>query len=169
MKARDFSLRYFRKDDVAAIIKYANNRKIYRATIAMPSPYRAADAREWIEQNRREQARKRPGMVSLAIDIGGEAVGCIGLSDIEGHKAGVGYWLAEECWGRGIMTWALKLTNHLAFNDLGLRRLYAEVFPFNKASMRVLEKGGYTCEGVLRKEAEKDGRLFDMYLYAKVR
>jgi len=43
------------------------------------------------------------------------------------------------------------------------------VFLFNGASMRVLEKGGYKREGVLRKEAEKDGRLYDMVLYAKVR
>jgi len=67
------------------------------------------------------------------------------------------------------MTRALKLTTRYALGDIGLRRLYAHVFLFNGASMRVLEKGGYKREGVLRKEAEKDGRLYDMVLYAKVR
>ena len=167
--ARDFKLRHFRLGDADSIVKYANNPKIYRPTIEMPNPYRLRDAVEWIEHNHAEEARKHSGMMSLAIVVGGEAVGCIGLSDIEGHKAAVGYWLAEEQWGRGIMTRALKLTTRYALGDIGLRRLYAHVFLFNRASMRVLEKGGYKREGVLRKEAEKDGRLYDMVLYAKVR
>ena len=166
---RDFKLRHFRMGDADAIVKHANNLKIYRATIAMPYPYRRGEAVEWIEQNHAEEARKHPGMISLAIVVDGEAVGCIGLSDIEGHKAAVGYWLAEEYWGRGIMTGALKLTTRYALGDMGLRRLYATVFLFNKASMRVLEKCGYRREGILRKETEKDGRLYDMALYAKVR
>ena len=167
--AKDFKLRHFRLGDADAIVKHANNRKIYRPTVDMPYPYHRRDAVEWIEQNHSEEARKRPGMMSLAIVVDGEAVGCIGLSDIEGHKAGVGYWLAEEHWGRGIMTRALKLTTRHALGEMGLRRLYAEVFLFNRASMRVLEKAGYKREGVLRKEVEKDGRLYDMALYAKVR
>jgi RimJ/RimL family protein N-acetyltransferase len=93
----------------------------------------------------------------------------VGLSDIEGHKAGVGYWLAESFWGRGITTKALRLATRYGFDEVGLRRIYAHVFPFNAASMRVLEKNAYKPEGRLRKEVEKDGRLYDMFLYAKVR
>ena len=167
--ARDFKLRHFRQGDADAIVKYANNRKIYRPTMEMPYPFKRRDAVEWIEQNRAEKARKHPGMLSLAIVVDGEAAGCIGLSDIEGHKAAVGYWLAEELWGRGIMTRALKLTTRYALNDMGLRRLCAHVFLFNRASMRVLEKGSFKREGILRKETEKDGRLYDMVLYDKVR
>jgi ribosomal-protein-alanine N-acetyltransferase len=164
-----FLLRHFRKGDETDIVKYANNRKIYRATMAMPYPYSAGDARVWIEQNQAEARRKLPGMVSFAIDIGGEVVGCVGLSDIEGHKAAAGYWLAEPLWGRGITTRALGLATRYGFDEVGLRRIYAHVFPFNKASIRVLEKNAYKLEGRLRKESEKDGRLFDMCLYAKVR
>jgi [ribosomal protein S5]-alanine N-acetyltransferase len=51
----------------------------------------------------------------------------------------------------------------------GLRRVYAHVFPFNRASMRVLEKAGYRREGVLRKDFEKDGKFSDLHVYAKVR
>lgn len=164
-----FVLRHFRKGDELDIVKHANNTKIYRATIPMPYPYDASDALEWIEQNRAEARRKVPGMVSFAIDIDGEVVGCIGLSDIEGHKAAVGYWLAEPHWGQGIVTRAVKLISRYGFEEVGLRRIYAHVFPFNRASARVLEKNAYKLEGRLRKEAEKDGKLYDMLLYAKVR
>jgi ribosomal-protein-alanine N-acetyltransferase len=169
IEARKFKLRSFHKGDEVAITKYANNPKIYRMTLALPYPYERKDAREWIEQNQAEQHRKRPGMVSFAIDVGGEAVGCVGLSDVEVHKAEVGYWLAEPFWGQGIATQALRLATRYAFNELGLRRVFASAFTFNKASVRVLEKAGYKYEGCLRKNEIKDGRLLDTLMYAKIR
>lgn len=168
LATKEFTLRHFRKGDEAAIIKHANNPKIYRATIAMPHPYIKKDAREWIEMCRQEAGRRRPGLLSLAIDSDGEVIGCVGLSDIDGHKAGIGYWLAEPYWGQGIMTRAVQITTDLGFDEFGLVRIYAHVFPFNKASMRILEKAGYMVEGLLRKEALKDGEYLDMYLMAKV-
>jgi len=51
----------------------------------------------------------------------------------------------------------------------GLRRVYAYVFPFNRASMKVLEKAGYKKEGVLRKDFEKNVSSAIFTSYAKVR
>lgn len=168
IEARKFKLRPFRKGDEVAITQYASNPKIYRMTIALPYPYERKDAREWIELNQAEQHRKRPGMVSFAIDIGGEAVGCVGLSDVEVHKAEVGYWLGEPFWGQGITTQALRLLTRYAFNELGLRRVFAHAFTFNTGSIRVLEKAGYKYEGCLRKNEIKDGRLLDTLIYARI-
>jgi len=169
IEARKFKLRSFRKGDEASVTRYANNLKIYRMTLALPFPYTLKDAREWIMLNQAEQHRKRPGMASFAIDVGGEAVGCVGMSDIEVHKGEIGYWLAEEFWGQGITTQALRLATRYGFNELGLRRLFANVFTFNKASKRVLEKAGYMYEGCLRKNEIKDGRLLDTLVYSKIR
>jgi [ribosomal protein S5]-alanine N-acetyltransferase len=169
IEARDFKLRGFHKGDEVAITTYANNPKIYRTTLALPFPYTPRDALEWIVQNQAEQRRKRPGMVSFAIDVEGQAVGCVGLSDIEVHRAEVGYWVGEPFWGRGIATRALKLVTRYAFSELGLRRIFAEVFTFNEASVRVLEKAAYKYEGLLRKHEVKDGRLLDTMIYARVR
>lgn len=169
IEARKFKLRPFRKGDEAAITRHANNHSIYRMTIALPYPYSRKDAREWIAQNQAEQHRKRPGMVSFAIDVDGEAVGCVGMSDLRVHKAEIGYWLSEDYWGRGIATQALRLTTRYGLNDLGLRRIHASVFTFNRASVRVLEKAGYAYEGCLRKNEIKDGRLLDTLIYSKTR
>ncbi|HEY5526426.1 MAG TPA: GNAT family protein [Candidatus Anoxymicrobiaceae bacterium] len=169
ISARKFKLRSLRRGDEVSITAYANNLKIYKATLALPYPYARRDAREWIEQNLREQQHKHPGMVSFAIDIDGEAVGCIGFSDVEPHKAEVGYWLAEPFWGQGIGTQALRLVTRYGFEQQMLRRIFAQAFPFNKASIRVLEKAGYKLEGRLRKNEIKDGRLIDTLLYAKIR
>jgi [ribosomal protein S5]-alanine N-acetyltransferase len=169
IEARTFKLRPFHKGDEVAITTYANNPEIYRTTLALPFPYLEKDALEWIVQNQAEQRRRHPGMVSFAIDIDGDAIGCVGLSDIEIHKAEVGYWLGEPFWGRGIATQALKLTTRYAFSELGLRRVFAQVFTFNEASVRVLEKAAYKYEGLLRKNEFKDGKLLDTMIYAKVR
>jgi RimJ/RimL family protein N-acetyltransferase len=38
----------------------------------------------------------------------------------------------------------------------------------NPASARVLEKAGYSLEGIMRKSAIKDGKIVDQFLYAYV-
>ena len=49
-----------------------------------------------------------------------------------------------------------------------LARLEAPVFEWNAASMRVLEKCGFTKEGVLRRSVFKDGEIIDSVMYARV-
>jgi len=67
------------------------------------------------------------------------------------------------------MTQAVKLVTKFGFEKLKLRRIYAYIFSFNKASMRVLEKNGYKLEGILKKDTKKDNKFLDCYLFAKVK
>jgi RimJ/RimL family protein N-acetyltransferase len=108
----------------------------------------------------------------LAIVIDGEAVGGTGIrlgSDFERHSAEIGYWLGRAYWGRGIATEALKLTTAFTFATFDLVRLFATAMTTNLASCRVLEKAGYTLEGVMRKSAFKGGAFVDRTLYSKLR
>ena len=52
------------------------------------------------------------------------------------------------------------------FRRFELTRIYALPFADNLASVRVLEKAGYTREGHLRQSAIKDGVIRDQLLYA---
>ena len=61
----------------------------------------------------------------------------------------VGYWIGREHWGRGIASRALPLL----LEDLEERPLHATVAPHNAASLRVLEKSGFSRVG------ERDGVL----------
>ena len=85
------------------------------------------------------------------------------------RSAGIGFWLGESHWGRGITTAALRALTQHAFGSFDLCRLQAYVFERNAASARVLEKAGYVWEARLRKAATKDGRTFDLLVYAMVR
>ena len=82
--------------------------------------------------------------------------------------AEMGYWLAEPYWGKGIMTAAVQFLTSWAFRELKLHRISAEPYSTNTASHRVLEKAGFTRDGVLRSSAFKDGRILDQHLYSQI-
>ncbi|HDZ54174.1 MAG TPA: N-acetyltransferase [Candidatus Nealsonbacteria bacterium] len=167
--SKQFILRPLRKGDEESLTKNINSKKIARNTLRIPYPYKKKDARFWINHNLKLQKKKKRTEINFAIDINGKIIGGIGLDKIEVHKAEIGYWLGEKYWGQGIMTFAVKLVTKYAFTKLGLKRVYADVFPFNKASVRVLEKAGYKYEGRLRKDVLKDNKLMDHLLFAKVK
>jgi RimJ/RimL family protein N-acetyltransferase len=169
IKSKQFILRPFKRGDEKSLAKNINNKKIYKNTLDIPYPYRLKDAKEWITKNLKESKKKTPTMINFVIDINGEVVGSASLSNIKEFKAEIGYWLAEKYWSRGIMTKAVKLVTKFGFDKLKLKRIYALVFPFNKASMRVLENNGYKLEGILRKNSKNDGKFLDDYLFAKVK
>ena len=169
IRSKQFTLRPFRRGDEESLIKNINNKKVARNTLRIPYPYKKKNARFWISHNLKLQKKKKKTGINFAIDINGKVIGSIGLDKIEVHKAEMGYWLGEKYWGQGIMTSAVKLVTKYGFTKLGLRRIYADVFPFNKASARILEKAGYKYEGRLRKDVLKDNKPKDHLLFAKVK
>ena len=82
--------------------------------------------------------------------------------DVLRHNGEIGYWLGHRWWGRGVATAAVRLIVAYAFGQLGLRRVYAEVFGNNPASVRVLEKAGFGLEYRLPAVIVKDGEVLDL-------
>ena len=78
----------------------------------------------------------------------------------------VGYWLFAEARGRGLATRAVRAVAREAFAS-GLSRLEANVRIGNAASERVLERAGFTREGVKRRllrhgDGRADATLFSL-------
>ena len=93
------------------------------------------------------------------------------MTPFDAERAGVaeiGYWIGEPYWGRGIATAAARGLTAFGFERLALRRIEAPIYAPNKASMRVLEKCGYVCEGIMRDAVIKNGQLLDAHLYARL-
>jgi RimJ/RimL family protein N-acetyltransferase len=84
------------------------------------------------------------------------------------QTAQFGYWLGESHWGQGIASAAARALAGRIGTERLFARLEAQVFQWNPASMRVLEKAGFEREAVLRCAASKDGYLIDTVLYARV-
>lgn len=161
-------VRSLHPDDEEALARHANNRKIWRnLRDAFPHPYTRQDARQFIAT----VTTQNPETV-FAIATPEEAIGAIGFrlqDDVERISAEIGYWLAEDYWGQGITTAALKAVTEYAMRNHDLRRVYAEPYAWNPASFRVLEKAGYLLEGRMRCSALKDGQVVDQLLYAYTR
>ena len=169
IKTEKFILRSYRKGDEESLAKNIYDKTIARSTLRIPYPYTLKDAKEWVRKNLKENRKKKPDEINFVVDINGEVAGGIGLSEIKDYQAEIGFWVASKYRNKGITTLALKKVTKFGFEKIKLRRIYACVFPFNKASMRVLKKNGYKLEGILRKEIKKGNKLLDNYLFAKVK
>jgi RimJ/RimL family protein N-acetyltransferase len=161
-------VRSWRPGDAAALVEYANNRKVWlNLRDRFPHPYTARDARAFLKS----VLGARPE-TSFAIAVEDVAIGAIAFhvqSDVERVGAEIGYWLGEPYWGRGIATSAVRAVTEHALTAHSLLRVFALPFADNRASARVLEKAGFTLEGLLRSSAIKDGRVVDQLLYARIR
>lgn len=78
----------------------------------------------------------------------------------------IGYSIDEKEIGRGLATEIVYLVTKFAFEKVSLHRVEAYVSPRNTGSVKVLEKSGYTQEGLLRKLLYINGVWEDHYLYA---
>ena len=84
----------------------------------------------------------------------GEPIGCMGYMvhsesniNIGENDAEVGYWVARPYWNRGICSEALRLLIDYCFNVKGFRTLWADFFPDNPASGKVMERCGFRDTG----------------------
>ena len=133
-------LRELVDSDVDSIAICANNFNVSRYMASrMPYPYTRDDAIWWVEFGSKEHG------LNYAIDIGGKCIGVVGVRFGEfelQYSAEIGYWIAEEHWGKGIGTEAVSKMTEQVFSENNTVRLSAPVYSPNKASMRVLEKCG---------------------------
>lgn len=163
----EYIIRDWQVEDAPSVAKYANNRKIWiNLRDAFPHPYRLKDAESFISR-----VNQADPITVFAIANQWEAIGSIGLMpgrDVHRHTAELGYWLAEPFWGKGIMARAVRCLTSFAIRNLHMYRIFAEPYITNPASARVLEKAGFVCEGILRSNVFKDGKVLDQLLYSYV-
>ena len=163
-------LRKWRLSDAKDLAAALNNKKILNnLRDGLPFPYTEQDARAYIGAM---LAADENETFAYAITIGGRAVGSIGAfrqKNIHRQTAELGYYLAEEYWGRGIMSDAIRQCCARIFASTDILRIYAEPFSYNAGSRRALEKAGFCCEGTLKNNAVKNGKLVDMTLYSLTR
>jgi len=77
----------------------------------------------------------------------------------------IGYWLYPQARGRGIATKVARALAEHAFT-IGVQRVTAYVTVGNRESERVLERAGFTREGVLRSMPKSDGGRVDKTIFS---
>jgi ribosomal-protein-alanine N-acetyltransferase len=131
----------------------------------LPHPYSMSDAHTWL--NSIIPVNEPPRFFAILLDkilIG--SIGIVTKEDIYRKNAEIGYFLSEEYWGKGIMTRAVTAATAYAFSNFDIVRVYAETFSDNPGSRKVLEKAGFICEAVIKKNIIKNGIIKDSCIYS---
>lgn len=116
----------------------------------------------WLRAQRK--AFRRGTDYLLAISYDDELVGQVSVFDVRrasSWSASLGYWVAESHAGQGIGTRAVALAAQWCFEDLGMNRVEIAIQPHNEASLRLVQRLGFTEEGVRRELMYVDGAWRD--------
>lgn len=160
-------IRKWKLSDAKDLAVVFSNRKIQdNLRNGLPYPYTEQDGLSFISDMLSANENET---FAFAITIDNKVIGSIGVfrqGNIHRQTAELGYYIAEEYWGKGIMTEAVKQICKYVFDKSDIIRIYAEPFAYNTASCRVLEKAGFQYEGTLRNNAVKNGKVIDMKMYS---
>lgn len=163
-------IRKWRLSDAADLAAALSNPNILNnLRDGLPYPYTEQDGKDYISAMLSSDVNE---VFAFAITVDDKAVGSIGVfrqENIHRQTAELGYYISEECWGKGLMTEAVRQICRYVFEKSDIIRIYAEPFAHNAASCRVLEKAGFQYEGTLRSNAVKNGKVVDMKMYSLLR
>jgi RimJ/RimL family protein N-acetyltransferase len=110
-----------------------------------------------------------PTLVRLVVaDVGTGAVlggGTLHHLDTKRSVIEIGYWLFPRERGRGVATKIARALAEYAF-ALGIQRVAAYVEVGNVASERVLERAGFTREGIIRSLPKSEGHRVDKTIFS---
>ena len=163
-------LRLVEKGDLPALLEVNGDDEVFRYTprSSWKSP---ADAKAWF--SRIMGHRKSGATIQFVVILRETArpIGTLALFhfDEDVGSAEVGYVLGRAHWGKGLMTELLAALVRFGFNKLGLKRIVAELDPRNIGSVKVLERTGFTREGLRRRDYFCKGEVTDTALYAMLR
>ncbi len=167
---RGIQLRPYRHGDEVDLQKHANSPRIATAVRdSFPFPYSLQDATRWIEFCLADPPQSA---IHRSITLHDQVIGGIGAirsPDIYRFNAEIGYWLGEDYWGLGYTTQALREFSDWLFAHTDLNRLFAGVFSFNNASMRVLIKAGFHPEAIHARAIYKNNQFWDEHYFVKFR
>jgi RimJ/RimL family protein N-acetyltransferase len=105
-----------------------------------------------------------------AITAGSDrALGFISLYGRRHRIIGMGYMLTPAERGKGYVTEACEAALAFVFNDWDMHKVKADIAPDNAASAAVLNRLGFSLEGVLRQDFLYDGQYVDAANYGLLR
>jgi ribosomal-protein-alanine N-acetyltransferase len=157
-------------DDAGDIFAYAADSQVTK--YLMWSPHRSIDdSLVFINAAIGRYKKRQPAPWAMELKSEQKVIGtCDYISWSPDHgRTEIGYAMAREYWGRGLMTEAVREIIEYGFRDTGINRIQALCEIPNIGSARVMEKVGMLYEGILRDYMIQHGAFRDMKIYAILR
>jgi ribosomal-protein-alanine N-acetyltransferase len=151
-------------------IRMANQEWLTPWEPSAPQPWALRHSPAAYRAMRRAVGRRARLGTSLpfAVRVEGRLAGQVTIDNIvrgamrSGH---LGYWIDRAVAHRGMASLAVAMVCDHAFGPVGLHRLQADIRPENRPSQRLVERLGFTREGLLRRYLDIDGEWRDHLTY----
>ncbi|MDQ0231806.1 GNAT family N-acetyltransferase [Metabacillus malikii] len=162
-------LREISIDDAPALFTIWSDRDVTRFMNISPFT-KEAQVLEMIQLLNQLAEEKKAVRFSMIHKETKELIGTCGFNtlDFENMKTEIGYDLAKPYWGNGYALEAINALVSTAFTTLNFNRVEAKVEPENKNSIKVLERGNFIFEGILRQSELSKGKFIDLSIYSKL-
>lgn len=166
----DIHLRLFEIGDAEALFQQTNNSRDYlREWLSWVDGTKTVDdSRAFIEHTLR--LHEAENGLTGGIFYQGELVGAAGFNSFDWpNRIGyIGYWLAQDAQGHGIMTRTCRELTYYAFHVLKLNKVEIRAGYENKRSWAVPERLGFTKEGQIRQAEWIYDHYVDHLVYGKL-
>jgi len=160
-------LRPFKASDAGELTEaIAANREHLARRLPWAESHGFGDSVEYLDR-KRAQIEANDGFEG-AIVLDGRLVGGAGFHGVDwiNRSSSIGYWLAAEAVGRGLMSGAVRALLDHAFGVWDLHRVVIEAVVDSVRSRAIPERLGFREEAVLREAKLIRGAYEDAVLYA---
>ena len=126
----------------------------------------ASDTESFVKSVVHQQGQKRDEVYSIWYRR--EFAGLIGFKETDwiNRKTELGYWLAQNMQGKGIITLCMEKLIRFAFQKLNMNRIQVKVALGNSKSAAIPQKLGFQYEGVEREGERHQNKYFDLEIFS---
>ncbi len=160
IKTERLTLRPLQAKDAPLCKLYVGDWRVAQNLAVVPHPYPDGAAESFIAYANAPETAE----VIWAITKEDQLIGVIGITPKESGAGNIGYWLAPQLWGGGLMSEALAPVVAYA-RAQGFKRLFAEVHQGNEASAKVLMKNGFSYIGEAETHSVPRGGMVAAWAY----
>jgi RimJ/RimL family protein N-acetyltransferase len=140
-----------RANDLSDFVSTFSDPQVARFMYRVPSPFTIADAKSFLDLASSGWRQDDGDKFFVVVDALTDAF--LGLVIVEPQEGGdegeIGYLLAPDARGRGVMTEAVRAVVRWAHEGAGMQHLFLTTDPANIASQHVAERAGFIKTGML--------------------
>lgn len=159
----NIELRKIEIEDAQVLSELNNNQEIGKFVVGTPKIVTIDEQLQWIANLKFEKQTRR-----WMVEYNNKPVGTVILSKIDNlnYVGNMNIKLLPSYQGKGIAKIALEKACKIAFSEMGLFCLTANVLSFNNRSQKLFETLGFRKDGILRSRVIKDNQRYDLINYS---
>jgi len=163
-----FRLREFKQKDAELMLKWMHDPDVNHVFAAPFATFTLEKVRAFIES---ANANKEENLHLACVDENDTYLGTVSLKNISRENENAEYAISfrKSAHGTGASRYATQEILRIAFEEMGLRRVYLYVLSINPRANRFYQKVGFVHEGTLRNHVKHGGKLCDEIWYGILR